>query len=324
MNEREEGASLPASDRKKGSPSPISFHRDTHAKDFIKGEVSSFWRDLYIDLKKNKGAILGLSIIFFVFLMSLLAPIISPYDPRILQEEALRLPPVFVDGGNEAFLLGTDDVGRDILSRLIYGARLSMSVGLAVVLLSGSLGTLLGLLSGYFGGRVDFIIMRLIDILMAFPSILLAIVVISVLGPGVVNAIIAVSVVAIPSFTRVVRASVMEEKKKQYVMASQSFGGSSFHIMFREILPNSLAPLIVQATFGFSEGILNVAALGFLGLGAQPPLAEWGVMLADSRSFIESSPWMVTFPGLCLLILVLSFNIFGDGLRDALDPRLRR
>ena len=282
----------------------------------------SFWMDLWRDFRKNRGAVLALIIILFFIALSLFAPFLSPYDPRLLQDGFLRLPPVFVKGGVPAFILGTDDVGRDILSRLIYGARLSMTVGMTVVVFSASVGTFLGLVSGYLGGWVDFVIMRFIDILMAFPSILLAIVVVSVLGPGVFNAIIAVSIVAVPSFTRIVRASVMEEKKKQYVMASRSFGASRFRIIFYEILPNSLAPLIVQTTFGFSDGILNAAALGFLGLGAQPPLPEWGVMLADSRSFIESSPWMVTLPGLCLLIVVLSFNIFGDGLRDTLDPRL--
>ena len=166
--------------------------------------------------------------------------------------------------------------------------------------------------------------MRFIDIVMAFPSILLAITVVSVMGPGISNAIIAVAIVAVPSFTRIVRASVMAERNKQYVMASRTFGASNLRIMFFEILPNCLAPLIVQATLGFSDGILNAAALGFLGLGAQPPTPEWGTMLADARPFIESSPWMVTLPGLCILFSVLGFNLFGDGLRDALDPRLKK
>lgn len=282
--------------------------------------LSEFWEYF----SKNKGAVLGLILIAAFVVISLIAPILAPYDPTIVHPEFLRLPPAFAEGGTTKFLLGTDDVGRDILSRLIYGARISMGIGLAVVVLSASIGTMLGLFSGYYGGRVDWFIMRVVDILMAFPSILLAIVVVSVMGPGISNAIIAVAIVAIPSFTRIVRASVLAEKKKQYVMASKTFGASSFRIMTKEILPNCMAPLIVQATLGFSDGILNAAALGFLGLGAQAPTPEWGTMLSDARAFIQSSPWMVTLPGLCILAVVLAFNLFGDGLRDALDPRLKR
>ncbi len=287
-------------------------------------KAPSFWEEFWEHFKKNKGAVAGLFVILLFTFISLAAPLLAPYDPTVLHDGALRLPPLFAEGGKSAFLLGTDDVGRDTLSRLIYGARLSMGIGMAVVVLSASLGTFLGLISGYLGGRIDALIMRAVDILMAFPSILLAIVVVSVLGPGIMNAVVAVSIIAIPSFVRIVRASAMAEKKKQYVMASRTFGASRFRIMFHEILPNCLAPLIVQATLGFSDGILNAAALGFLGLGAQPPLPEWGVMLADARLFIQSSPWMVTLPGLCLLLVVLGFNIFGDGLRDALDPRLKK
>ena len=282
--------------------------------------LSEFWEYF----SKNKGAVLGLALIILFIIISLLAPLISPYSPSEVFPDHLRLPPVFSEGGNSSFLLGTDDVGRDILSRLIYGARISMGIGLAVVVLSASIGTTLGLFAGYFGGRVDWAVMRLVDILMAFPSILLAIVVVSVMGPGISNAIIAVAIVAVPSFTRIVRASVLSEKKKQYVMASKTFGAGSLRIMFKEILPNCMAPLIVQATLGFSDGILNAAALGFLGLGAQPPTPEWGIMLSDARAFIQSSPWMVTLPGLCILVVVLGFNLFGDGLRDALDPRLKK
>ena len=287
-------------------------------------KVPFFWEESWIYFKKNKGAVAGLILIIVFVLVSLLAPLLAPYDPTALQEQALRLPPAFAQGGKWAYLLGTDDVGRDTLSRLIYGARLSMGIGMAVVFLSASLGTLLGLLSGYLGGFVDSLIMRSMDILMAFPSILLAIAVVSVLGPSIANTVIAVSIVSVPGFVRIVRASTLTEKKKQYVMASQTFGASHLRIMFCEVFPNCLAPLIVQATLGFSDGILNAAALGFLGLGAQPPLPEWGVMLADAQAFIQSSPWMVTLPGLCLLLVVLSFNIFGDGLRDALDPRLKK
>jgi len=284
----------------------------------------SFLREFWNHFKPNKGAVVGLALIIAFVIIAILAPLLAPYDPTLLQDNALRLPPIWAEAGTWSYPLGTDDVGRDILSRLIHGARISMGIGFAVVILSLSMGLFLGIFAGYYGGKLDRLIMRFIDIVMAFPSILLAITVVSVMGPGISNAIIAVAIVAVPNFTRIVRASVMAERKKQYVMASKTFGASDLRIMFNEILPNCLAPLIVQATLGFSDGILNAAALGFLGLGAQPPTPEWGTMLADSRPFIESSPWMVTLPGLCILFSVLGFNLFGDGLRDALDPRLKK
>ncbi|MCO4794574.1 MAG: ABC transporter permease subunit [Bacteriovoracaceae bacterium] len=261
-------------------------------------------------------------IIAFVIL-ALFAPFFSPHEPSHLYNDFLRVSPVWTETGSSSYIFGTDDVGRDILSRLIYGARISMSIGLAVVFLAMFVGTLLGLFAGYYGGWIDKIVMRITDIIMALPSILLAIVVVAILGPGLRNAVIAVAIVAIPSFTRIVRASVLSEKEKEYVQASRSLGASSLRTMFKEVLPNCMAPLIVQATLGFSDGILNAAALGFLGLGAQPPTPEWGIMLSDARPFIESSPWMVTLPGVCISVVVLGFNLFGDGLRDALDPRLK-
>tara|TARA_R110002072_G_scaffold534_8_gene4254 strand:- start:6571 stop:7461 length:891 start_codon:yes stop_codon:yes gene_type:complete len=294
------------------------------AQELLDEAPQSFLSEFWEYFSKNRGAVIGLVLIIFFVVVAILAPVLAPYDPTIVHAQSLRLPPFFSEGGTTEFLLGTDDVGRDILSRLIYGARISMGIGLAVVVLSASIGTLLGLFAGYYGGRIEWFIMRIVDVLMAFPSILLAIVVVSVMGPGISNAIIAVAIVAIPSFTRIVRASVLAEKKKQYVMASKTFGAGSFRIMTREILPNCMAPLIVQATLGFSDGILNAAALGFLGLGAQAPMPEWGTMLSDARAFIQSNPWMVTLPGLCILVVVLGFNLFGDGLRDALDPRLKR
>lgn len=278
--------------------------------------LAEFW---YF-FRQNRGALIGLIIILFFSFIALFAPLISPYDPAKIFDGALRLAP----GDDPRFLLGTDDVGRDLLSRLIHGARVSMGIGFLVVIFSTFFGSTLGLISGYFGGKVDKAIMRFIDILMAMPSILLAIVVVSILGPNLFNAIVAVSIVSIPAFTRLVRASVLGEKKKQYVLASASFGASHFRQMVINIFPNCMAPLIVQATLGFSNGILDAAALGFLGLGAQPPTAEWGTMLADARQFIETSPVLVTLPGLCILIVVLGFNLLGDGLRDALDPRMKK
>lgn len=267
----------------------------------------------------NRGALIGLTIVLFFIVCALLAGLIAPYDPTSMKQGALTLAP-----GSSGHLLGTDDLGRDILSRLLYGSRLSLIIGASVVLLSASVGTMLGLVAGFFGGVTDRFIMRIIDILMSLPSILLAIVVVSVLGPGITNAIIAVAVVSIPSFTRIVRGSVLAEKSKEYVTASVSFGASPWRTLFKEVFPNCVAPLIVQATLGFSDGILNAAALGFLGLGAEPPTPEWGTMLADSRAYIESAPWLMTLPGLCILAIVLGFNLFGDGLRDALDPRLKK
>lgn len=286
----------------------------------VKHPAAEFW---YF-FRQNRGAVAGLVIIFIFATIALLADVISPFDPAQVFTEAFRLPPRFAEGGQAQFILGTDDVGRDLLSRLIHGARVSMGVGFLVVILSMTVGSVLGLVAGFYGGWVDKFIMRATDILMALPSILLAIVVVSVLGPDLLNAIIAVSIVAMPNFIRIMRASVMAEKVKQYVTASRCYGASDFRLIFSNILPNCMAPLIVQATLGFSDGILNAAALGFLGLGAQPPTSEWGTMLADARAFFESSPWLVTLPGVCILLVVLGFNLLGDGLRDAFDPRLRR
>jgi peptide/nickel transport system permease protein/dipeptide transport system permease protein len=279
--------------------------------------------EFWFFFNKNLGAVVGLLLILIFLFIALLAPLISPHDPTEIISGQFLVKPMW-DGGTSQYVLGTDDLGRDLLSRLIYGARVSLGVGFLVVTISLITGTLLGLIAGFYGGFVDKVIMRCVDILMALPSILLAIVVVSILGPSLLNAVVAVSIVAIPNYVRVVRATVMVEKMKQYVVASQTFGASSARLIFLNILPNCLAPIIIQATLGFSDGILNAAALGFLGLGAQPPTPEWGTMLADSRAFIESAPWLVTLPGLCIILVVLGFNLLGDGLRDAFDPRLRK
>jgi ABC-type dipeptide/oligopeptide/nickel transport system permease subunit len=283
-----------------------------------------FFTELYFELKKNRGAMIGIVFILVSLIIALFAPIIAPHNPTEIFPNALRLPPSFSSGGQAGFFFGTDDIGRDLLSRLIYGSRISLSVGFSVVILSLITGTFMGVIAGFYGGWIDRLIMQLTDLIMSLPSILFAIVIVAVLGPGITNAIVAVSVVAIPNFVRIIRAQVMAEKSRQYVSASKLFGAGNFRIMFIEILPNCMAPLIVQASLGFSDGILNVAGLGFLGLGAQAPMSEWGTMLSDARSYIESSPWMVTLPGLCILLTVLSFNLLGDGLRDALDPRLKK
>lgn len=286
--------------------------------------MKQFFSELFFELRKNRGAMIGIVIIILSVITALLAPVIAPHNPTEIFADSLRLPPSFIEGGKSGFFFGTDDIGRDLLSRLIYGSRISLAVGFSVVVMALVSGTILGVLAGYFGGLIDRIIMRFTDLIMSLPSILFAIVIVAVLGPGITNSIIAVAVVAVPNFIRIIRAQVLVEKNKQYVSAAKLFGAGHFRIMFVEILPNCMAPLIVQASLGFSDGILNVAALGFLGLGAQAPMSEWGTMLSDARSFIESSPWMVTLPGLCILVTVLSFNLLGDGLRDALDPRLKK
>jgi ABC-type dipeptide/oligopeptide/nickel transport system permease subunit len=286
--------------------------------------MKQFLKEVFFELKKNKGSMIGIMIIIIASIIAIFATFLAPHDPTQIYSEYLRLPPSFTEGGNPQFFFGTDDLGRDLLSRLIYGSQISLSVGFAVVILSLTTGTILGVVAGFYGGFIDKSIMRLTDLIMSLPSILFAIVIVAVLGPGISNAIVAVSIVAIPNFVRIIRAQVMVEKSRQYVSAAKLFGAGNFRIMFIEILPNCMAPLIVQASLGFSDGILNVAALGFLGLGAQAPMSEWGTMLSDARSYIESSPWMVTLPGLCILIVVLSFNLLGDGLRDALDPRLKK
>jgi dipeptide transport system permease protein len=281
-------------------------------------------KDFWFFFRANRGALAGLIVVLSFLLVALLAPVVAPYYPTDLFSNSLKVPPVWAAGGQSAFVLGTDDLGRDLLSRLVYGARVSIGIGFFVVVFSMSVGVFLGLLAGSLGGIVDSIIMRTMDVLMSLPSILLAVVVVAVLGPGLTNTIIAVGIVAIPNFVRLVRATVVSEMKKNYVVASRTYGAGWFRIVLVNVLPNCFAPIIVQGTLGFSEGILSAAALGFLGLGAQPPTPEWGTMLSDSRSYIESAPWLVTYPGVCILVVVFAFNLLGDGLRDAFDPKLRR
>ncbi len=279
------------------------------------------WAKTFKKFKTHRGGQVGLFFIIIFILISILAPLLAPYDPTTLHQGVLRLPPFWSQTGDIEFLLGTDDIGRDLLSRLIYGARISIGTGFFVVFISFSIGVFLGLLAGYFEGKVDTVISRFVDILMSLPSILIAIVIAAILGPNLVNGILAVSIVALPGFIRIVRASVMSEKEKLYIQAEKNFGAGHIRILFKNILPNCWGPIIVQSTLAFSDGILNVAALGFLGLGAQAPTPEWGVMLADYKPYMESSPWLVTMPGLCILIVVLAFNLLGDALRDILDPK---
>jgi len=274
-------------------------------------------------LWRNKTAVAGLLVITLFVLTAILAPFLSPHNPVEASLYDQIIPPIWEEGGTWNNILGTDDLGRDILSRLVYGARVSLFVALATVGIAVFFGSFLGAISGYYKGFLDNIIMRFMDILLAFPHILLAIVIMAYLGPGLTNAMIAIGIIYIPRFARIVRASVLEECEKDYVTASRSVGARDWRIIFVAILPNCLAPLIVQTTLGFASAILDAAALGFLGLGAQPPTPEWGAMIAMGRSHILRAWWVMTFPGIAILFAVLGFNLFGDGLRDALDPRLR-
>ena len=259
-----------------------------------------------------------------VLLMAALAPRARALPAGPHQQHRLPAPPSWQAGGSTAYLLGTDAIGRDILSRLIYGARLSLVIGIAVVALSIVVGITLGLIAGFARGVTEIAIMRLMDIILTLPSLLLAIVIVAILGPGLMNAMLAVAVVVLPHYVRITRAAVITETSKDYVTAARANGAGLFRLMFVEVLPNCAAPLIVQASLGVSVAILDAAALGFLGLGAQPPASEWGTMLADAREFVLRAWWVVTFPGIMILVTVLAFNLLGDGLRDAFDPKLKR
>jgi dipeptide transport system permease protein len=282
--------------------------------------LAEFW----FYFRENAGAVAGLVVIAGLVLLALTADFIAPHSPVLTNNAAFLKPPFWQTGGSFAYPLGTDAIGRDILSRLIHGARLSLLIGIAVVTLSVVAGTILGLVAGFFRGVIEITIMRLMDITLTLPSLLLAIVIVAILGPGLMNAMLAVAIVLLPHYVRIARAAVISEVSKDYVTAAKVAGAGRLRLMFKEVLPNCAAPLIVQATLGISTAILDAAALGFLGLGAQPPLPEWGTMLADAREFVLRAWWVVTLPGLAILVTVLAFNLLGDGLRDALDPKLKR
>jgi dipeptide transport system permease protein len=281
-------------------------------------------REFWSYFSANHGAVAGLFVVVVVVLTAVFANVLAPYAPDLTNNAAFLRPPAWQDGGTSAHLLGTDAIGRDILSRLIYGARLSLLIGIAVVALSIVVGISLGLIAGFARGVTEIAIMRLMDIILTLPSLLLAIVIVAILGPGLMNAMLAVAVVVLPHYVRLTRAAVISETAKDYVTAARATGARRFRLMFSEVLPNCAAPLIVQASLGVSVAILDAAALGFLGLGAQPPASEWGTMLADAREFVLRAWWVVTLPGIMILVTVLAFNLLGDGLRDALDPKLKR
>lgn len=282
--------------------------------------VAEFWSYF----RENRGAVAGLAFFVTICLLAVFADLIAPHGATDQYRDALLQPPVWQEGGDWRFILGTDAVGRDMLSRLIHGSRYSLFIGLVVVSLSLVVGVLIGLVAGFFGGYLDTFIMRVVDIVLAFPSLLLALVTVAILGPNLINVMVAIAIVQQPYFVRLTRASVMNEKTREYVTAARVAGVGRLRLMFKTILPNCMAPLIVQAALSFSTAILDAAALGFLGMGAQPPTPEWGTMLAEAREFILRAWWVVTFPGLAILLTVLAINLMGDGLRDALDPKLKR
>ena len=272
----------------------------------------------------NRGALTASFVFALVVFGAGFAPWLAPHDPILQHRDALLTPPLWQAGGLAAYPLGTDELGRCILSRLLFGARVSLLIGAASVVLALVPGVVLGLLAAFHTKWVSPIVMRVMDVLLALPGLLLAICVITILGPGLINTVLAIAVGALPGYVRLVRASAMSELSKDYVTASRVAGAGTARLMFDTVLPNCLAPLIVNATLSFSSAILETAALGFLGLGVQPPLPEWGSMLSAARDYIERAPWVVTMPGLTILGTVLAINLMGDGLRDALDPKLRQ
>ena len=281
-------------------------------------------REFWSYFSENRGAVIGLFFFICVVFIAIFANFIAPHSATEQFRDAFLQPPFWQEGGDLRFLLGTDAVGRDVLSRLIYGSRYSLFIGCVVVSVSLLIGVMLGLCAGFFRGKVDAVIMRVMDVVLAFPSLLLALVLVAILGPSLINAMIAIAIVQQPHYVRLTRAAVFGEMTKDYVTAARVIGVGTLRLMFVTVLPNCMAPLIVQAALSFSTAILDAAALGFLGMGAQPPTPEWGTMLAEAREFILRAWWVVTFPGVAILSTVLAINLMGDGLRDALDPKLKR
>ena len=282
--------------------------------------LAEFW----FYFRENRGAVMGLAVFAVFAFLAILGPWIAPHDAAAQYRDAILRPPAWQAGGDWRFVLGTDPLGRDMASRLIVGARFSFFVGVVVVTVAASGGIVMGLIAGFAPRWADAIIMRIMDIILAFPSLLLALVLVAVLGPSLTNAMIAIAIVLQPHYVRLTRASVLSELQKDYVTSARVAGAGLVRLMFVTVLPNCLAPIIVQAALSFSTAILDAAALGFLGMGAQPPTPEWGTMLAEAREFILRAWWVVTFPGLAILVTVLAINLMGDGLRDALDPKLKR
>ncbi|HEY4623329.1 ABC transporter permease [Solibacillus sp. FSL R7-0668] len=279
--------------------------------------VNGPWREAWLSFKKSKSALVGSAIVLFFVLIAIFGPLFAPQGIND-QNLSLRLQPPSAE-----FWFGTDDLGRDVFSRILHGARISLTVGLAAVLISAVAGSFLGILAGYYGRWIDTIISRIFDIMLAFPSILLAIAVVSILGPSLQNALIAIAIINIPSFGRLIRSRVLSIKEEEYIHAARATGMKNARILWNHILPNSMTPVIVQGTLSIATAIIEAAALGFLGLGAEAPQPEWGKMLADARMFLLNAPWAMIFPGLAIMLTVIGFNLMGDGLRDALDPKMK-
>jgi len=293
----------------------------------------SLWQITRRRLFRRKSSVVGMIILAILILIALTAQWIAPYSPilsmldtkppqNIQKRSAPCIHALGCSLDQPQHIMGTDGNLRDEFSRMLYGARLSLMIGLTTVSFAIVIGTVLGALGGYFGGWIDNVIMRVMDVLLAFPSLLLAIAIVTVLGPGLINALLAIGIVSIPAYARVVRGSVLSVREMDYVSASRALGGNTYEILFKRILPNALTPLIVQGTLGIASAILDAAALSFLGLGAQPPTPEWGAMLGSERNQVFTAPHLVFYPGLAIMLTVLAFNLLGDGLRDALDPRL--
>ena len=293
--------------------------------------TGGLWRDAFRELCPKGSAMVGAVMLALLLFVAVFAPLLAPYEPTdVLFDEGVSprdTPCIHLLGCDDELpqhILGIDGNGRDFFSRMLYGSRISLLAGFAAVAFAVVLGTGIGLVAGFFGGRTDNVLMRLMDVLLAFPSLLLAITVVTVLGPGLINAVLAISVVTIPQYARVIRSSVLSVREQDYVSADRALGVRPFRILWNRVLPNSITPLIVQATLGVATAVLEIAALSFLGLGVQPPASEWGSMLAAERNQVFTSPHLVFFPGLAIMWNVLAFNLLGDGLRDALDPRLNR
>jgi peptide/nickel transport system permease protein len=295
----------------------------TNPLNFVGGErKTARWQKVLRKLLENKGAVFGLIMVLGIIFSAAFAPLLSPHDPILQDVEKRLIPPIGQEGADPQYLLGTDHLGRDIVSRLIYGARISIVVSVLAVALSAVLGTLIGLLSGFYGGKVDNIFMRIADVQLAFPFILLAIAIIAVLGPNLQNIIIVMGITGWVIYARVVRAEILSLREKEYVMAVRALGGSNSRIIFKHLLPNVMPPIIVIITLEMARMIIMEAALSFLGLGIQPPTPTWGGMLADGRVYLSTSWWLATFPGLVIMLVVLGINLLGNWLRDILDPRL--
>ncbi|WP_413363622.1 ABC transporter permease [Lysinibacillus sp. 3P01SB] len=280
-------------------------------------KVAGPWKEAWRSFKKSKSAVAGAGIVIFFILVAIFGPMLAPQGINE-QNLAIRLLPPSSD-----YWFGTDDLGRDVLSRILHGARLSLTVGISAVVLSAFFGSLLGIIAGYYGRWIDTIISRIFDIMLAFPSILLAIAVVSILGPSLRNALIAIAIINVPNFGRLIRSRVLAIKEEEYIHAAKAIGMKNSRILWRHILPNSMTPIIVQGTLAIATAIIEAAALGFLGLGAEAPQPEWGKMLADARMFLLNAPWAMVFPGVAIMLTVIGFNLMGDGLRDALDPKMK-